>query len=274
MIAHWRFGTQNSFSLKGGLGVLLRAERDNIRESTLEGLDAAARKAKHGSRPPVITDDMLHTVLHRQANGESVEQIQPDQIIPTRRKGQAPSVASIYRALAEHEKKGRTRRPSRQRTPTPPPSTRAATAPRSYSALHDGWRQLYENTAGMVRGNRTVFQATAATDRWGTTHYGRLSGLLAAPATTAAALAPFAGAALAAWRLPTPLLPPDHHLRSRPHRTVDSNRCRTPPIPTALTTAVSPAGTDEPAFVPGSNPATTRGFSGWGRQESANSRAS
>ncbi|MCN9242547.1 MFS transporter [Streptomyces sp. RY43-2] len=51
--------------------------------------------------------------------------------------------------------------------------------------------------AGMVRGNLTLLQATAITDRWGTTHYGRLSGLLAAPATTAAALAPFAGAALA-----------------------------------------------------------------------------
>ncbi|HEX5566716.1 MAG TPA: MFS transporter, partial [Streptomyces sp.] len=51
--------------------------------------------------------------------------------------------------------------------------------------------------AGMVRGNLTLLQATAVTDRWGTTHYGRLSGLLAAPATTAAALAPFAGAALA-----------------------------------------------------------------------------
>ncbi|MEU6839195.1 MFS transporter [Streptomyces rubiginosohelvolus] len=51
--------------------------------------------------------------------------------------------------------------------------------------------------AGMVRGNLTLLQATAITDRWGTTHYGRLSGLLAAPTTTAAALAPFAGAALA-----------------------------------------------------------------------------
>ncbi|MFF3874717.1 MFS transporter [Streptomyces sp. NPDC001978] len=51
--------------------------------------------------------------------------------------------------------------------------------------------------AGMVRGNLTLLQATAVTDRWGTTHYGRLSGMLAAPATIAAALAPFAGAALA-----------------------------------------------------------------------------
>ncbi|MFG2025923.1 hypothetical protein [Streptomyces sp. NPDC048825] len=60
---------------------------------------------KHGGRPPVITDDMLHTVLRRRANGESVEQIQPDLIIPSgKRKGQATSVASIYRALAAHEK--------------------------------------------------------------------------------------------------------------------------------------------------------------------------
>lgn len=49
--------------------------------------------------------------------------------------------------------------------------------------------------AGMVRGNLTLLQATAVTDRWGTTHYGRLSGLLAAPATIASALTPFAGAA-------------------------------------------------------------------------------
>ncbi|MCX5316113.1 MFS transporter [Streptomyces sp. NBC_00154] len=52
--------------------------------------------------------------------------------------------------------------------------------------------------AGMVRGNLTLLQATAVTDRWGTSHYGRLSGLLAAPTGIAAALAPFAGATLAA----------------------------------------------------------------------------
>lgn len=51
--------------------------------------------------------------------------------------------------------------------------------------------------AGTVRGNLTLLQATATTDHWGATHYGRLSGLLAAPTTTAAALAPFAGVALA-----------------------------------------------------------------------------
>ncbi|MFF9024824.1 recombinase family protein [Streptomyces eurythermus] len=85
---------------------MAETERENIRESTLEGLDTAARKGKHGGRPPVITEDMPHTVLRRRANGESVEQIQPDLIIPTGKcKGQSPSVASIYRALAEHEKR-------------------------------------------------------------------------------------------------------------------------------------------------------------------------
>ncbi|MGI3202945.1 MFS transporter [Streptomyces sp. GLT-R25] len=52
--------------------------------------------------------------------------------------------------------------------------------------------------AGMVRGNLTLLQATAVTDRWGSTEYGRLSGLLGAPVTVAGALAPFAGAVLAA----------------------------------------------------------------------------
>ncbi|WP_329553628.1 MFS transporter [Streptomyces sp. NBC_00696] len=51
--------------------------------------------------------------------------------------------------------------------------------------------------AGMVRGNLTLLQATAVTDRWGTSDYARLSALLAAPATVASAIAPFAGAALA-----------------------------------------------------------------------------
>lgn len=91
--------------LFGFFAAMAETERENIRESTLEGLDAAARKGNHGGRPPVITDDMLHTVLRRRANGETVEDIQPDLFIPTgRRKGQSPSLSSIYRALAEHEK--------------------------------------------------------------------------------------------------------------------------------------------------------------------------
>jgi DNA invertase Pin-like site-specific DNA recombinase len=91
--------------LFGFFAAMAETERESIREATLEGLDAAARKGKHGGRPAVITDDMLHTVLRRRANGESVEQIRPDLLIPTgKRKGRNPGLASIYRALAEHEK--------------------------------------------------------------------------------------------------------------------------------------------------------------------------
>ncbi|MEV1248685.1 recombinase family protein [Nonomuraea sp. NPDC050022] len=84
---------------------MAETEREAVREATLEGLDAAARKGNHGGRRPVMTDDMLHTVLRRRAAGERVEDIRKDLIIPTgKNKGQNPSLASVYRALAEYEK--------------------------------------------------------------------------------------------------------------------------------------------------------------------------
>ena len=51
--------------------------------------------------------------------------------------------------------------------------------------------------AGAGRGIFTLLKATAVTSRWGVAHYGRLTGLLAAPVTVAAAVAPWAGAQLA-----------------------------------------------------------------------------
>jgi DNA invertase Pin-like site-specific DNA recombinase len=91
--------------LFGFFAAMAETERESIREATLEGLDSAARKGKHGGQPPVITGDMLHTVLRRRANSESVEQIRPVLIILTgKRKGQNPGLASIYWALAEHER--------------------------------------------------------------------------------------------------------------------------------------------------------------------------
>jgi MFS family permease len=51
--------------------------------------------------------------------------------------------------------------------------------------------------AGIARGMFTLLQATAVTDRWGTHHYGRLTGLLAAPTMLAVAMAPWFGAWLA-----------------------------------------------------------------------------
>jgi MFS family permease len=51
--------------------------------------------------------------------------------------------------------------------------------------------------AGAARGVFTLLQATAISDRWGAAHYGRLNGILSAPAMLATALAPWAGAVLA-----------------------------------------------------------------------------
>ncbi|MEW5809137.1 MAG: MFS transporter [Actinomycetota bacterium] len=51
--------------------------------------------------------------------------------------------------------------------------------------------------AGVVRGIMTLLQATAVTERWGSTHYGHLSGILNAPVMIATAVGPFVGAALA-----------------------------------------------------------------------------
>lgn len=51
--------------------------------------------------------------------------------------------------------------------------------------------------AGAARGLFTLLQATAISDRWGTSHYGHLNGLMTAPVLLATALAPWAGTALA-----------------------------------------------------------------------------
>ncbi len=53
--------------------------------------------------------------------------------------------------------------------------------------------------AGVTRGIFTLVQATAISDRWGSVHYGQLNGLLSAPVMLTAAVAAWAGSALAAW---------------------------------------------------------------------------
>nr|QEO75048.1 hypothetical protein [uncultured bacterium] len=53
--------------------------------------------------------------------------------------------------------------------------------------------------AGVTRGIFTLVQATAITDRWGAVHYGQLNGLLTAPVMLTAAIAPWAGSAMALW---------------------------------------------------------------------------
>ncbi len=50
---------------------------------------------------------------------------------------------------------------------------------------------------GVARGLYTLIQATAVSDRWGTSRYGHLSSIISAPVLLASAVAPFAGAVLA-----------------------------------------------------------------------------
>jgi len=52
---------------------------------------------------------------------------------------------------------------------------------------------------GAVRGNFTLIQATAVSDRWGTRAFGTVNGIFLAPVTVATALAPVAGAMLTRW---------------------------------------------------------------------------
>jgi hypothetical protein len=145
---------------------MAETERENIRESTLEGLDTAARKGKHGGRPPVITDDMLHTVLQRRAGGESVEQIQPDLIIPTgSARGRAhPSPASTGRSPSTPSAR-RTPKPSSRPTPTSPPANPAkspAPVSPSLAERHADYRELLLVTSPQLRENRAQTSVSAA----------------------------------------------------------------------------------------------------------------
>ena len=94
----------------GGMGAMLFAvlavaaqlDRDYIREKTLEGQAAAAAKGNHGGRPKVIDDDMLTFAIALKNKGTPVPQIAGKLVIKAgKNAGKHPSVASLYRALAE-----------------------------------------------------------------------------------------------------------------------------------------------------------------------------
>ncbi|WP_150136198.1 recombinase family protein [Streptomyces hyaluromycini] len=86
------------------LAVAAQLDRNYIREKTLEGQVSAAAKGNHGGRPKVIDDDMLTFALALKAKGVPVPEIAGKLTIKTgKNAGQSPSVASVYRALAEAE---------------------------------------------------------------------------------------------------------------------------------------------------------------------------
>jgi DNA invertase Pin-like site-specific DNA recombinase len=96
----------------GGMGSMLFAvlavaaqlDRDYIREKTIEGQVAAAARGNHGGRPKVIDDDMLTFAVALKNKGIPVPEIAGKLVIKTgKNAGKHPSVASLYRALAEAE---------------------------------------------------------------------------------------------------------------------------------------------------------------------------
>jgi DNA invertase Pin-like site-specific DNA recombinase len=86
------------------LAVAGQIERNYIREKTFEGQVIAAAKGNHGGRPKVIDDDSLTFALALKDKGVPVPDIAKKLTIKTgKNAGKFPSVASLYRALAEAE---------------------------------------------------------------------------------------------------------------------------------------------------------------------------
>jgi DNA invertase Pin-like site-specific DNA recombinase len=89
------------------LAVAAQLDRDYIRDKTLEGQQAAAARGNHGGRPKVIDDDMLTFALALRAKGVPVPAIAAKLKIATgKNAGKPPSVASLYRALANADASG------------------------------------------------------------------------------------------------------------------------------------------------------------------------
>jgi DNA invertase Pin-like site-specific DNA recombinase len=86
------------------LAAAAQIERNYIREKTLEGQQAAAAKGNRGGRPKVIDDDSLLFARALKDKGVPVPEIAKKLTIKTgKNAGKSPSVASLYRALAEAE---------------------------------------------------------------------------------------------------------------------------------------------------------------------------
>ncbi|WP_367132207.1 MULTISPECIES: recombinase family protein [Streptomyces] len=86
------------------LAVAGQIERNYIREKTLEGQVIAASKGSHGGRSKVIDDDTLTFAVALKDRGVPIPDITKKLTIKAGKNGgKSPSVASLYRALAEAE---------------------------------------------------------------------------------------------------------------------------------------------------------------------------
>ncbi|MEU2790331.1 hypothetical protein [Streptomyces sp. NPDC007100] len=80
---------------------MAESEREYIGEKSLEGQASARVRGRHGGRPEVV-DDMADYARSLRANGVHVPQIARKLVITSgKNKGQRPSVAPVYRILAD-----------------------------------------------------------------------------------------------------------------------------------------------------------------------------
>ncbi|WP_405692518.1 hypothetical protein [Streptomyces sp. NBC_00057] len=83
---------------------MAESEREYIREKSLEGQASARERGRHGGRPKVVDDDMADYARALRTQGVTVPQIARKLVIPSgKNKGEHPSVATVYRLLAEAE---------------------------------------------------------------------------------------------------------------------------------------------------------------------------
>ncbi|CAL9337931.1 hypothetical protein SUDANB58_00205 [Streptomyces sp. enrichment culture] len=83
---------------------MAESEREYIREKSLEGRASARERGRHGGRPKVVDDDMAAYARSLRANGVPVPGIARKLVITSgKNQGKRPSVATVYRILAEDE---------------------------------------------------------------------------------------------------------------------------------------------------------------------------
>ncbi|MFE0601651.1 recombinase family protein [Streptomyces sp. NPDC058892] len=81
---------------------MAESEREYIREKSLEGQASARERGRHGGRPKVVDDDMAAYARALRDQNIPVPEIARKLVIPSgKNKGEHPSVATVYRILAE-----------------------------------------------------------------------------------------------------------------------------------------------------------------------------
>lgn len=77
-------------------------DRSHRREKSIEGQQAAAAEGRRGGRPRVFDEEMTAAALSMRDQGMGVPEIAARLVIPAgKNAGQHPSLASVYRALAD-----------------------------------------------------------------------------------------------------------------------------------------------------------------------------